>query len=95
MPADARSSKDNPSLKNPEMYESLRDDGASKQKAARISNATQQPGRSEESVGAKGGRAGSYDDWTVDDLRGRAKELDLEGYSDLTKDELIEMLRDH
>lgn len=86
---------DNPSLKNPEMYESLRDDGASKEKAARISNATEQKGRSEESVGAKGGRAGSYEDWTVDDLKGRAKELDLSGYSDLTKDELIDKLRNH
>jgi hypothetical protein len=86
---------DNPSLKNPEMYESLRDDGASKEKAARISNAAAQKGRSEESVGAKGGRAGSYEDWTVDELRSRAKELGLTGYSDLNKDELIERLRDH
>lgn len=86
---------DNPSLKNPEMYESLREDGASKEKAARISNAAAQKGRSEESVGAKGGRAGSYEDWTVDDLRSRAKELGLTGYSDLTKDELIEQLRQH
>ncbi|MGA8850829.1 MAG: Rho termination factor N-terminal domain-containing protein [Aeromicrobium sp.] len=94
MPAD-RSADDNPSLKNPDMYESMREDGASKEKAARVSNATQQPGRSEESVGARGGRAGSYDDWTVDDLRGRAKELGLEGYSDLAKDQLIEELRRH
>lgn len=94
MPAD-RSADDNPSLKNPEMYESLRHDGASKEKAARISNATQQSGRSEESVAAKGGRGGSYDDWTVDDLRGRARELGLKGYSDLAKDELIEELRHH
>ncbi|GAA1748848.1 DUF7218 family protein [Aeromicrobium alkaliterrae] len=83
------------SLKNPDLYEALRDDGASKEKAARISNATQQKGRSESSVGAKGGRAGSYEDWTVEELRGRAKELGLTGYSDQTKDELIEALRDH
>ncbi len=85
----------NPSLKNPDMYEELRDDGASKEKAARISNAAAQKGRSESSVGAKGGRAGSYDDWTVDELRERAKELGLSGYSDLTKDELIDALRNH
>ncbi|MGJ9422974.1 DUF7218 family protein [Aeromicrobium sp. CF3.5] len=86
---------DDPSIKNPEMYEALRDDGASKEKAARISNAAAQRGRSEESVGAKGGRAGSYEDWTVSDLRARAKELGLTGYSDLSKDDLIEQLRQH
>ena len=31
--------KKNPSLKDPELYEELREDGASKQKAARVSNA--------------------------------------------------------
>ena len=84
-----------PQLKNPEMYEALRDEGNSKEKSARISNAAAQKGNSEEKVAAKGGRSGSYDDWTVDDLRGRAKELGLSGYSDAKKGDLIEMLRDH
>lgn len=83
----------NPSLKKPEMYESLRDDGASKGKAARISNAAANEG--EKTVGSRGGRSGSYEDWTVEELKGRAKELDLEGYSDKTKDELGEMVRHH
>jgi len=81
------------SLKDPELYEELRDDGASKQKAARISNAAAARGRS--SVGRKGGKAGDYDDWTVEDLRGRAKELGLSGYSGKKKSELISMLRNH
>lgn len=43
--------KKNPSVKDPKLYEKLRDDGASKQKAARISNAAAKKGRS--SVGKK------------------------------------------
>lgn len=86
------SSREN-SLKNPEMYESLRDDGASKEKAARISNAAAKQG--EKSVGSKGGQSGSYEDWTVDELRKRAKELGLSNYSSKKKSELIKALRDH
>jgi hypothetical protein len=83
----------NRSLKNPDMYEELRDDGASKEKAARISNAAAAEG--EETVGRRGGQAGPYEDWNVDELKERAKELDIEGYSDKDKDELIDLLRNH
>lgn len=81
------------SLKDPELYEELRKDGASKEKAARISNAAARDGR--ENVGQRGGESGSYDDWTVDDLRSRAKELGITGYSGKKKSELIDMLRNH
>jgi hypothetical protein len=87
--------KKNASLKNPDMYEELREDGASKEKAARISNATAQKGRSESSVGRKGGKSGSYEDWTVPELRKRAKELGLGNYSDKNKSELVKALRNH
>lgn len=83
----------NPSIKNEKMYEELREDGASKEKAARISNAAANEGKSE--VGKKGGKSGSYDDWTVDELRDRARELDVEGRSTMNKDELIKALREH
>ncbi len=81
----------NNSLKDPELYEELRDQGDSKQKAARISNAVVRDGS--HAVGERGGEARSYDDWTVAQLRHRAKELDLHGYSGKTKSELIRQLR--
>ena len=83
----------NNSLKDPELYEELRDDGASKEKAARISNAAAKEGRS--TVGRRGGAHGDYEDWTVPELRKRAKELGLTGYSGKRKSELISALRNH
>ena len=83
----------NSSLKDPKLYEELREDGASKEKAARISNAAANRGRS--AVGRKGGKSGDYEDWTVEQLRKRAKELGLTGYSGKRKSELISALRNH
>lgn len=83
--------KTNPSIKDPELYEALRDDGASKQKAARISNAAAKKGRS--AIGRKGGESPDYEDWTVAELRKRAKEIGLSGYSRKKKSELISQLR--
>ena len=82
---------ESPSIKDPELYEKLVEDGASKQKAARISNAAAKRGRS--SVGRKGGKAGDYEDWTVPQLKERAKEIGLKGYSAKKKSELISALR--
>lgn len=85
--------KRTPQLKDPELYEELREDGASKEKAARISNAAARDGHS--AVGRRGGEAGSYDDWTVEQLRRRARELGIRGRSRKRKAELIEALRRH
>jgi hypothetical protein len=82
-----------PSVKDDELYEKLRDEGNSKEKSARIANAAARDGRS--AVGQKGGSSDAYEEWTVDDLRERAAGLDIEGRSDMRKDELIEALRDH
>lgn len=82
-----------PSVKDKKMYESLRDDGASKEKAARIANAAANSSRS--SVGRKGGTSGDYDDWTKDRLLKRAREIGIEGRSRMDKGELIKALRNH
>ena len=82
-----------PSVKDDEVYESVREQGGSKEKAARIANASANGSRSK--VGQKGGKAGSYDDWTISDLRERAKQLGLSGYSGKKKSELVSMLRNH
>ena len=81
------------SLKDPELYDKLRQQGASEEKAARVSNAAARDGRSE--VGRRGGESGSYEDWTVLRLRRRAKELGLKRYSNLRHEELVELLRNH
>lgn len=85
--------QDRSPIKDERLYEKLRDDGNSKEKSARIANAAAADGKS--TVASRGGESGSYEDWTVDDLRERAGELGLTGYSDQTKDELIEALRRH
>ena len=82
-----------PSVKDPDLYESLRDDGASKEKAARISNAAANTSRS--AVGRKGGRSGDYEDWTKDALLKRAREIGIEGRSSMTKAQLVKALRNH
>ncbi len=83
----------NPSIKNEKLYRDLRKQGDSEEKAARISNAVAARGKS--AVGRKGGKAGSYTDWTVPELKRRAKDLGISGYSGLTKEELIVKLRNH
>lgn len=82
-----------PSVKDKHLYESLRDEGASKEKAARISNAAASSSRS--SVGRKGGKAGNYEDMTKDQLMKRAREIGIEGRSSMNKSQLISALRHH
>jgi hypothetical protein len=82
-----------PSVKDKKMYESLRDEGASKEKAARISNAAAASSRSK--VGRKGGHAQDYDDMTKDQLLQRAREIGIKGRSTMSKSQLISALRDH
>ena len=80
-----------PSIKDDELYEELREDGASKEKAARIANAK----AGGEDVSRKGGEAEDYEDRTKDELERRAAEIGIEGRSKMSKDELIDALRNH
>ena len=81
-----------PSIKDDETYEALREDGASKEKAARIANAQ---ASDDQSPSQKGGKAKPYEEWTKDELYNRAQELEIEGRSDMTKNELIDALRNN
>ena len=78
-----------PSVKDPKQYERLREQGESKEKAARIANT----GRG--TAGRRGGKSGSYDDWSKDDLQKRAGEIGIEGRSKMSKGELVNALRNH
>lgn len=86
--------QDRSPVKDEELYEKLREEqGYSKEKAARIANAANNEGR--DTQGKKGGTSPSYQEWTVEELKQRAKELDLTGYSDMNKDQLVDKLRNH
>ncbi len=82
-----------PSVKDPELYEALRDDGASKEKAARIAHAAARTSRSE--VGRRGATAENLPERTVAELRQRAKEIGIKGRSRMTKGQLVDALRNH
>lgn len=86
------SSSDRPRIKDEDTYRALRDQGSSKEKAARIANAraneTMHPSR-------KGGEASPYEDWTKRELEKRAGEIGIEGRSKMNKKRLIEALRNH
>lgn len=80
------------SIKDDETYEKLRDKGASKEKAARIANAQADDNRQ---PSKKGGKAQSYESWSKEALYERAREIDIDGRSSMTKAELIDALRNH
>lgn len=78
-----------PQIKDEEQYEALRSKGMSKEKAARIANTDRQK------AAKKGGSSPRYEDWSKDDLYGKAKEVGIDGRSKMTKSELIDALRNH
>ena len=76
-----------PQIKNEKQYEALRKDGMSQQKAARIANS---PG-----AGRRGGQASEYEDRTKEDLYKKAAQVGIENRSKMSKDELIDALRNN
>jgi hypothetical protein len=78
-----------PSVKDPEQYEALREQGASKERAARIANTDRQ------TAARRGGRSAPYEEWTKDELYERAREIGIDGRSSMGKAELIDALRNH
>ncbi|WP_423823045.1 Rho termination factor [Salinisphaera sp. SPP-AMP-43] len=75
------------SVKNDDQYEALREQGASKEKAARIANA--------DNPGQKGGQSDPYEDWTYEQLYDKAQEIGIEERSKMDKAELKRALRSH
>lgn len=75
-----------PQIKDDKLYEELRKDGASKEKAARIANA--------KAGGSLDHKGTNLEDRTKDELYDEAKEIGIEGRSDMTKDELIKAIRE-
>ena len=72
---------------NESQYEALRDQGMSKEKAARIANTP--------NSGKRGGKASKYEERTKDELYEKARQVGIEGRSNMNKEELIEALRSH
>ncbi|RSV35372.1 Rho termination factor [Sphingomonas sp. ABOLE] len=74
-------------IKNDDLYEKLRDEGASKEKAARIANA-----QANGSLDSGGGR---LEDRSKAELYDEAKEIGIDGRSKMDKDDLVKAIRKH
>jgi hypothetical protein len=80
-------------IKDEKTYQELRKHGESKEKSARIANASANSSRKK--VAVKGGSSGSYQDWPKADLVRRAREIGIKGRSTMNKEQLIKALRNH
>lgn len=78
-----------PQIKDDAQYERLREQGESKEKAARIANTDRHQ------AGKRGGKGARYEDRTKEELYEKAQDVGIEGRSEMSKDELISALRNH
>lgn len=76
-----------PQIKDDKLYDDLRRQGESKEKAARIANA--------KAAGTLDHKGTTLEDRSKDALYDEAKEIGIEGRSDMTKDELVKAIRSH
>ena len=74
-------------IKDDALYEELRKQGQSKEKAARIANA--------KANGSLDHRSTRLEDRTKDDLMAEARKIGIEGRSKMKKAELVEAIRGH
>lgn len=74
-------------IKDDELYEELRKQGNSKEKAARIANA--------KAAGTLDNKSTHMEDRTVKELQDEAREIGIEGRSKMNKAELIKAIRGH
>ena len=72
-------------IKDDDTYEALRDDGMSKEKAARIANARASGTLDHDST--------DLEDRSKDELYDEAKDIGIDGRSKMDKDELIDAIR--
>lgn len=82
-----RAKEDRPTIKDDRRYEAMREEGMSKEKAARIANTDAT------TAGKRGGSADPYEEWTKDELYDKAKKVGIDGRSSMSKKELISALR--
>lgn len=74
-------------IKDDKKYEALRDEGMSKEKAARIANTP--------NASKKGGKASSLGDRTKTQLLEEAKKIGIKGRHKMNKSELVGAIRNH
>lgn len=74
-------------IKDRDQYESLKEQGYSKEKAARIANTP--------NSGKKGGKAENYEERSKEELYKKAREAGIRGRSKMNKKQLIKALRNN